>query len=350
MTLLTTVGARPQFVKAAVVSRVLRRTIGLHRSQTIEAHAEDRTKPPYQPQMKTDMQTSISITTNSHQRNLHLQAEQHPLVDDQSFPSIEGYINHLIHLKAYDEAARFVAGKAVLDVGCNAGYGIEVLAATATLVAGIDVSPQAVKAAQTRLGAKADIRLYNGVQCSFAARSFDVATSFQVIEHVSDYKAYLSEIVRLLRPDGMVVFTTPNARLRLDPGMKPWNEFHVREFSPSELKELLSTSFDSVEIRGLFGEDELHQIECKRCARARVAARSRPASPRPTLGGTVKRALPWLVPVRNRVRKWTRREQEPARLARTDIARFSTQDLFYKTDSLDEALDLMAICRNARKQ
>jgi len=272
------------------------------------------------------------------------------LVDDQTFPSLEAYVSHLIHLKAYEETAQLVAGKAVLDVGCNVGYGLQVLASTAISVAGIDVSPQAVEAAQKRLGSVADIRLYNGVQSSFAPRSFDVVTSFQVIEHVSDYNAYCSEVIRVLRLGGMVLLTTPNARLRLDPGMKPWNEFHVREFNPSELKELLSTWFDVVEIRGLYGKDELYQIERNRGERARTEARSKSARLRPTLRGAVKRVFPWLVPVRNALRIWTKREQEEVRLARSEMARFSTQDLFYKTDSLDEALDLMAICRGLRGQ
>ena len=259
----------------------------------------------------------VSKTTEAHRQNLALQAEQHPLVDDQTFLSIEEVVNYLVHLRAYEEAARLAAGKAVLDVGCNVGYGIQVLASTAASVAGIDVSPQAVQAAQQRLGSTADIRLYDGVQCSFTARSFDVATSFQVIEHVSDYQAYLSEIIRLLRPDGLVVFTTPNARIRLDPGMKPWNEFHVREFNHSELKELLSTWFEAVEIRGLFGKDELYQIERNRCERARVAARSQPSRPRPTLRAVVKRVFPWLVPFRNALRTWTKREQAQVRLARS---------------------------------
>lgn len=290
-------------------------------------------------------QTPDLMAINAHQSNLQLQAVQHPLVDDQSFPSLEAYVSHLIHLKAYEEAARLIAGKAVLDVGCNVGYGLQVLASTAISVAGIDVSPQAVEAAQQRLGSNADIRVYNGMLCSFASRSFDGVTSFQVIEHISDYNAYLSEIIRLVRPGGMVLFTTPNARLRLDPGMKPWNEFHVREFTSSELKELLSTWFDVVEIKGLFGKDELYQIERSRGEKAKIAARSQPSRLRPALRGAVKRVFPWLLPVRNVLRTWIKGEQEQVRLSQSEMAQFSTQDLFYKTDSLDEALDLMALCR-----
>ncbi|MGA2463627.1 MAG: class I SAM-dependent methyltransferase [Thermodesulfobacteriota bacterium] len=289
--------------------------------------------------------TGFPRATDAHHQNLQLQAEQHPLVDDHTFSSIEEYVNHLIHLRAYEEAARLVAGKTVLDVGCNVGYGIQVLSSTASCVAGIDVSPQAIKAAQERLGSAADIRLYNGVQCSFANSSFDVVTSFQVIEHVSDYHAYFSEIIRLLRPGGMVLFTTPNACLRLDPGMKPWNEFHVREFTGSELQELLLKWFGTVEVRGLLGKEEVYQIERNRVERAKIAARSQPARPRPSFKGFVKRVFPWTVQIRNMLRTYVKGEEETSKLARSQIERFSTRDLFYKTDHLEDALDLMALCR-----
>ncbi len=296
--------------------------------------------------MKTH--TSISGATEAHQSNLQLQSEQHPLVDDQAFPSMEAYVSQLIHRKAYEEVARLVTGRTVLDVGCNVGYGLQVLAASAASVAGVDVSPKAVEAAKLRLGSTADIRAFDGVRSSFASGSFDVVTSFQVLEHVSDTPAYFSEIIRLVRPGGIVVFTTPNARLRLDPGMKPWNQFHVREYAPAELKELLSARFDAVEVRGLFGKDELHAVERNRCERARAAARSRPAGLRLALRNTMKKALPWLASARNAWRIRTRVAKAKMRLAPAELARFSTSDLFYKDDSLDEALDLMAICRGPR--
>ncbi len=170
-----------------------------------------------------------------------------------------------------------------------------------------------------------------------------------MIEHVSDHEAYLSEIIRLVRPDGLVVFTTPNAQIRLYPGMKPWNEFHVRDFTPAELRELLSTWFDTVEIRGLFGKEELHAIEHDRVARARDGARSGPAGVRRVLRQFVKRAFRRVISARDARRIRAQREEEPGALDPSAMARFSTQDLFYRSDCLDEALDLMAICRDPRR-
>src|SRR5258707_171129 len=85
--------------------------------------------------------------------------------------------------------------------------------------------------------------------------------SIQVIEHIVDMDAYLNEIWRVLKPGGIVVFSTPNAAIRLDPGMKPWNRFHIQEFTPVQLEALLRATFAEVKLRGQFAKDEIYRIE-----------------------------------------------------------------------------------------
>lgn len=77
----------------------------------------------------------------------------------------------------------------------------------------------------------------------------------------------------MLVPGGQAVFTTPNRVLRLDPGMKPWNAFHVTEYSADGLARLIGPHFAEVEIEGLFATPELHGIEARRVGRAREKAR-----------------------------------------------------------------------------
>jgi len=112
---------------------------------------------------------------------------------------------------------------------------------------------------------------------------------------------------------------------------------------------LLTNWFDTVEVRGLFGKEGLYQIERDRCEKSKISARSQPR-PHPSFKGVVKRVFPWAVQIRNILSKCVKGEHEITKLDRSQIERFSTRDLFYKTDSLDEALDLMAICRGSREQ
>lgn len=288
--------------------------------------------------------------TATHQQVVQQHASSHPLIDDRTFTSLEGYVNHLIHVRAYEEASRLAAGKDVLDVGCNMGYGVEVLQTTASRVAGIDVSSGAVKAANARLRGSADIRLYDGVRCSFASDSFDLVTSFQVIEHIADYDLYLSEIIRMLRADGIAIFTTPNAHLRLDPGMKPWNSFHVREFTPAEFRELLSKWFADVEVRGLFGDHDIYEVERRRLETARTAARLARPENVGSVREVVKRYLPWAAGIRTFLRENVFRPKKNSfELSQSHLQRFSTGNLFYRSDDLERSLDLMAVCHGPKK-
>jgi SAM-dependent methyltransferase len=50
-----------------------------------------------------------------------------------------------------------------------------------------------------------------GNAAPFEPGSFDVVTSVEVIEHVADLEAFLADVRRLLRPDGVFVWTTPCA-------------------------------------------------------------------------------------------------------------------------------------------
>lgn len=254
-----------------------------------------------------------------------------------------------MHLKAYEEAASLAAGKVILDLGCNNGYGSVVLGKSCSQVVALDVSAAAIADAKERFGScRIDFRVYDGLNIPFDSQSFDMVASFQVIEHLKDTVPYLTEIRRVLRPSGVALFTTPNAAIRLDRYMKPWNEFHVREYRADELADLLKTVFDSVEIRGLFAVEELYRVEFERCQKALRVARTA-NSPRrrslieqscDALAHLTKMVLPsWAVEYIRARHAVSTSELDPA-----VIKKYSTRDFFYRSDSLGEALDLIAVC------
>lgn len=206
--------------------------------------------------------------------SIRLQAEEHPVIDDGPAATPEAHCARLMHLKAYDEALPYAAGKDILDVGCNTGYGTLAYLNVARRVVGVDVSPAAIEVARAYPGA-AEFSVIDGITLPFADDTFDVVTSFQVLEHILDPAPYLREIARVLRPGGVVIFTTPNAATRLDPGMTPWNRFHVREYLADELQELLRGFFPQVRVRGMFGTPTLYETEIARVDKARVRIRAR---------------------------------------------------------------------------
>ena len=260
---------------------------------------------------------------------------EHPLVHgDRRAATAEGEALRLIHLKAYADGAERCVGRSVLDIGCNDGYGTVMLATGARRAVGIDVVPQAIEIARGRPeAAHIEFMLVDGGRLPFADATSDVVTAFQVIEHVDDVAAILGEIHRVLVRGGSAVFTTPNSAIRLDPGMTPWNPFHVHEYTAAELAERLRSVFGQVEIRGLRAPEPLARIEFARVAAARHRAR-RPRVVRAVIG-----ALPEGLKARLRQLISRSRTQDLGQ-----VQDYEPSDLWYSSDALDDALDLQAIC------
>lgn len=283
----------------------------------------------------------------THEKMIELHAEKHELIDAHNFRSREEYVLHLIHSFAYVQAATFAEGKTVLDLGCNTGYGTELLSKVAKRVVGVDVSKEAISIAKKQYGNfDIDFHLIDGKQLPFDDNEFDVIISCQVIEHIVDYNVYLNELKRVLSSTGIVIFTTPNALLRLDPGMEPWNKFHVREFKHSELQTLLETHFSVVKIMGLFAEESTYLIEKNRLSRAReVARKKQQGSHYYQLRSIVKKIIP--TSILNKLKKLLASSSQPnIGIDKTFTEQHGLKDFFYRTDELDIALDLLALCTN----
>lgn len=152
------------------------------------------------------------------------------------------------HVARYAFAARFAAGKRVLDAGCGAGYGSAELARTAHRVTGADCAADAVRFARGRY------RRHNVefLQSSCASLplpdgSIDLVVAFEVIEHVADWQGFLREARRVLAPAGQLIISTPNkeyyaeSRRRTGP-----NPFHVHEFGFDEFQVELQRRFPHV--------------------------------------------------------------------------------------------------------
>lgn len=88
-----------------------------------------------------------------------------------------------------------------------------------------------------------------------AAASADLLVCLQVVEHLWDLRGFLADCVRVLRPGGVAVVSTPN-RPVFSPGLgrreRPTNPFHVEELDSEQLDERLRTAgFADVDVLGL---------------------------------------------------------------------------------------------------
>jgi 2-polyprenyl-6-hydroxyphenyl methylase/3-demethylubiquinone-9 3-methyltransferase len=160
--------------------------------------------------------------------------------------------------------AHISAGQSVLDVGCGEGWFSAELARAGARVVALDVAEEPLRRARARVPGL-DARLIEGeAGWPSADASFDVVWAGEVIEHVADTAAWLSELRRVLRPAGLVLLSTPAyerlARLRLALSARAFAEHmdprgeHLRFYSRATLTRLLCEfRFERVEVRSSRG-------------------------------------------------------------------------------------------------
>jgi len=187
--------------------------------------------------------------------------------------SENGYLIYLMHIATYKYCISLVSGKKVLDYGCGSGYGTELISDHCLQITGVDISPEAIAHAQSHFNGPnlsyLQIERAEIAPLPFTDSSFDVVLSFQVIEHVQDVSVYLREIERVLRPDGYVIIATPDRSSRLFSFQKPWNMWHLREYTQDQLKDTMESRFSGVNILQIGGKKDVLEIELNRTGRLR---------------------------------------------------------------------------------
>ncbi len=156
------------------------------------------------------------------------------------------------HLSRYSFAAQFVGDAAVLDVACGAGYGSAyLLKRGARSVIGGDVSPQAIALANRYYASTGvEYQQIDATRLPFPDAAFDVVVSLETIEHLDDQERFLREVIRVLRPPGTLVLSTPNRDVVSRGSDVPLWPFHTREFRARELDDLLGRFFGRVSLWG----------------------------------------------------------------------------------------------------
>jgi ubiquinone/menaquinone biosynthesis C-methylase UbiE/tetratricopeptide (TPR) repeat protein len=173
-----------------------------------------------------------------------------PFTGERFVPELKGQIAHE-HLHRYAVASEFTRGKDVLDIASGEGYGARLLADGASLVVGVDISGESIRHAQEKYGNRPNLRFFRGSCTEIPAPedAFDVVVSFETIEHIEDQEAFLREVRRVLRQDGVFIVSSPNAQ-EYKRGSEEKNPFHCSELTVGEFSDLLSRHFASVDLYG----------------------------------------------------------------------------------------------------
>jgi SAM-dependent methyltransferase len=234
----------------------------------------------------------------------------HPerIVPDETSPGIVA-----LHLKRYEFAARWCRDAEVLDAGCGVGYGSAFLGSVARHVVGVDRDEPAIAYARARYsGPTVEFRVGDVLALDVPDASFDAVCSFETIEHVDDADAFIAEMARVLRPDGVFLVSTPRAD---ETTAAPANPFHHVELSRADFESLLRRSFREVDV---YGQRRLQTARHRLLQRADV------------LG--LRKRLTFLRPA--------------SRLLGTaPMAEVTAEGIVIEREGLDRATELVAVCR-----
>jgi SAM-dependent methyltransferase len=154
------------------------------------------------------------------------------------------------HLHRYAWASTLAKGKSVLDLASGEGYGSNMLSAEASVVVGIEIDEQAVRHAAAKY-LRPNLKFIQGsiTRIPLEEKSFDLIVCFEAIEHIEEHEQLLCEVKRLLKPDGLLLVSTPNKTVYSHPEAEH-NPFHVKELTFDEFNGLLSRHFAQVRFLG----------------------------------------------------------------------------------------------------
>jgi SAM-dependent methyltransferase len=231
------------------------------------------------------------------------------------------------HVAAYALCEPYLARGRIVDVGCGVGHSYRLLAPRETV--GVDVD-RAVLTGQERETVVADMR-----DLPFPDGEFDGAIAVHSIEHVPDAGRALAEIGRVLKPGAAAVLVTPN-RLTFARPDEIIDPYHYVEYDPRQLASLCEGRFASVELAGIFGSERYRALVAREHAKLDRLLQLDPLR--------VRR----LVPRRVRQRLYDRRLSRERATAAPGAAAIGVDDFTLRSDGLDSALDLVAVCHTGR--
>jgi O-antigen biosynthesis protein len=155
------------------------------------------------------------------------------------------------HFHRYLWAARIVAGRTVLDLGCGEGFGAAILADSAASVLGLDLDATTVAhAIASYRRPNLEFAQADATDLSrYSSESFSAVIAFEMIEHLVDQERVVGEIERVLTADGILLISTPDKDLYRDASGQS-NAFHEHELSLAEFRSLLAGRFGHVAFWG----------------------------------------------------------------------------------------------------
>jgi|SRR5690554_4223763 len=157
------------------------------------------------------------------------------------------------HVHRYNYSLKHFIKKTdrVLDIACGTGFGTDLIAKhSENDVIGGDISDEAIEFCKNSLSRKnLSFHHMDGTKLPFEDGHFDAITSFETIEHTTEFHKMISEFKRTTKKKGLIILSTPNFIINSPSGVVT-NPFHTQEWNYDDFVELLNTHFNKYELFG----------------------------------------------------------------------------------------------------
>lgn len=127
--------------------------------------------------------------------------------NDDAYADILAGWDATFYAKFTDTLRPSTPGGRALDIGCGVGQVVAALTREGYEAHGVDVAAPNIE--RTRAFTDRCL-LYHGTQLPYPDDHFDTVGALNVVEHVQDPEDFVREAVRVCRPGGRIVLSSPN--------------------------------------------------------------------------------------------------------------------------------------------
>lgn len=151
--------------------------------------------------------------------------------------------NTINHLHRYAISMPLIKGKTVLDIASGEGYGSHLMSFESQHVYGVDIDATTIEKAKNKYS-RSNLEFLTGStsQIPLENDSVDIVISFETIEHHDEHDQMMTEIKRVLKPNGTLIISSPDKHFYTDKRNYK-NPYHIKELYKSEFANLITKYF-----------------------------------------------------------------------------------------------------------
>jgi SAM-dependent methyltransferase len=180
--------------------------------------------------------------------NINTSTLEHVIPEYVHPDDVTGLETLSLHLDRYEFAAQYIRPGRLLDIACGVGYGTRLLIDRSHVditAIGVDISEETISYAKEKYSTER-IHYVVGDATHFTdPGGFDMIVSLETIEHLPQPGSFVTHLMRLLRPGGILIGSAPTT-----PSMDA-NPYHLHDFT--------ERSF-----RRIFERHRLEEVSCLR--------------------------------------------------------------------------------------